>query len=196
MPSDGAPLAALTALSTATDDELIAACRRGDAEAWGEIVRRYERLVLAIARGYGLDTHAAADVAQTSFTILVQSLDRLRPETRLAPWLATVARRQTWRAVHGRSREPVVEMVDRHVVSDRSAIDDRTDIAWLAGGLARLGSRCRQLLEALYLRVDEPSYAQISAELAMPIGSIGPTRARCLAKLRALLGGQSGEEPS
>jgi RNA polymerase sigma factor (sigma-70 family) len=187
-------VSAIAALGAATDAELLAACREGDVDSWAEIVRRYERLVVAIARGYGLDSHAAADIAQTAFAILVQSLDRLRPDTRLAPWLATVARRHTWRALHHRSREPVVEVLEARAPGGPSPIDQHADVAWLADGLARLGSRCRQLLEALYLRADEPSYNEIAAELAMPIGSIGPTRSRCLAKLRLLLGDDDDAE--
>jgi RNA polymerase sigma factor (sigma-70 family) len=185
-----------TALRAATDDELLTACRSGDVDAWAEILRRYQRLVVAIARGYGLDSHAAADIAQTAFAVLVESLDRLRPGTRLAPWLATVARRHTWRALHHRRREPLVEDFEPRVTGEPSPIDVRTEVAWLADGLTRLGSRCRQLLEALFLRTDEPTYSEISAELAMPIGSIGPTRVRCLAKLRLLLGGDAAGECS
>jgi RNA polymerase sigma factor (sigma-70 family) len=178
----------------ASDDELIDACRADDRAAWAEVVRRYERLVLAQAHGYGLDGHAAADVAQITFAILVQSLDRLQPGTRLAPWLATVARRHTWRSLNQQRREPADGDDREERCTDVTTEDQRVDAMWLADGLARMGSRCRQLLEILYLRPDQPSYADIAVELDIPIGAIGPTRGRCLAKLRTLLEPAAADE--
>jgi DNA-directed RNA polymerase specialized sigma24 family protein len=84
-------------------------------------------------------------------------------------------------------REPVDGDDREERCTDVTAEDQRVDAMWLADGLARLGSRCRQLLEILYLRPDQPSYADIAVELEIPIGAIGPTRGRCLAKLRTLL---------
>ena len=122
----------------------------------------------------------------------MQSLGRLRADTRLAPWLSTVARRHTWRVLERRRRERLATRGDDDVaaglahddVGDHAA--SSADAEWLRSGLQRLSPRCRALLEALYLR-GEIAYVDIAEELGMPIGSIGPTRARCLAKLRDLL---------
>ncbi len=175
-----------------SDDDLVAACLSGDVGAWAEVVERYERLVRSIPRAYGLGSHDVDEITQLTFTILVQSLGRLRPDTRLAPWLSTVARRHTWRVLERRRREPLARDDDGDVAAGLAHDEVRdhataaADAEWLRAGLQRLSPRCRTLLEALYLR-GEVAYVDIAEELGMPIGSIGPTRARCLAKLRALL---------
>jgi RNA polymerase sigma factor (sigma-70 family) len=162
-------------------------CRRGDPAAWETLVGRYERLVFALARGYGLDSHAAADVAQSVFAVLLGSLDRLWPDTRMAAWLGTVARRHIWRLLHHRSREPLLGDGVPPTDLEPASEDRHATRSWVSEALLRLDGRCRELVEALYLRPDEPSYAQIAADLGMPIGSIGPTRSRCLERLRRLL---------
>lgn len=187
-----APAAAAVPDST-TDDDLIAACRRGDARAWNELVDRYERLVYSIPLNNGLSRDDAADIAQTTFTILLQSLDNLHAGSRLAPWLATVARRHTWRLARRRRREPVHPTAD---LAEEPALhgsvmpdEDRSfRTAWLHDGLAHIGERCRALLLALYFDDDQPAYDEIAARFGMRVGSIGPTRARCLARLREVLG--------
>jgi len=171
------------------DDELLAGCRAGDDAVWAELVRRYERLVRAIPRAYGLGTADVDEIAQITFSILVQSLDRLRPDSRLAPWLSTVARRHTWRLLEARRREPVMDIDDRMTGGDDNvavSAGQSADMAWVRHGLRLLPSRCRALLEALYL-TGELSYADIASDLGIPIGSIGPTRARCLERLRTIL---------
>lgn len=171
------------------DDELLAGCRAGDAAVWAELVGRYERLVRSIPRAYGLGATDVEEIAQMTFSVLVQSLDRLRPDSRLAPWLSTVARRHTWRLLEARRREPVMDIDDRRAPSyDNVAVSATRagDAAWVRDGLRLLPSRCRVLLEALYLD-GERSYADIAGDLEIPIGSIGPTRARCLEHLRSIL---------
>ncbi|MBA3982871.1 MAG: sigma-70 family RNA polymerase sigma factor [Acidimicrobiia bacterium] len=180
------------------DDELLAGCRAGDAAVWEELVRRYERLVRSIPRAYGLGTTDIEEIAQMTFSVLVQSLDRLRPDSRLAPWLSTVARRHTWRLLEARRREPVMDIDDRVAGSvDNVAVSagQAADVTWVRDGLRLLPSRCRVLLEALYL-AGERSYADIANDLGIPIGSIGPTRARCLERLRTILLHATKEVPS
>jgi RNA polymerase sigma factor (sigma-70 family) len=179
-----------------TDQDLILACRQGDEKAWERLLDNYERLVYSIPLNYGLSVEDAADVTQTTFMILMQSLDRLYPETRLAPWLATVARRHTWRFLERRRREKVDPEEDigenERLVEENgsriSEVEKWERIEWLNQGLNRLTQRCRELLLALYFDVDEPSYAEISKRFHMPVGSIGPTRARCLEHLKQHLG--------
>jgi RNA polymerase sigma factor (sigma-70 family) len=170
------------------DQSLLQACRRGDARAWQQILDRYERLVYSIPLNFGLRHSDADDVAQTTFTALLKSLDSIQDEERLGAWLATVARRQTWKLVERRRRESP----DDHASLDRISTDDDARAAverleWLHQGLALMEPRCRDLLSALYLDDSEPAYTEVAEKFGVPVGSIGPTRARCLQKLRTHL---------
>lgn len=176
-----------------TDDKLIARCRAGDAAAWEEVLGRYERLVFSIPLSYGLSRDEAADITQLSFTALLQSLDSLDPGSRLGPWLATVARRQTWRVLQQQRRRAPDDL---EALDAAAALIDRESAAplerwelveWLSSGLGRLSPRCRELLIALYFEGGDPAYAEVAARLGMPVGSVGPTRARCLEQLRQIL---------
>ena len=174
-----------------TDRDLIRACRAGDAPAWERLLNKYERLVFSISLNYGLTTDAAADVTQITFTILLQYLDTLPDDIRLSPWLATVARRHTWRLLAQNRREAVNSDEDLAGNEALGGIVDnreRQELAeWLYQGLSLLDERCRQLLLALYFDAEEPSYAEVAAHMKMPVGSIGPTRARCLEQMRQSL---------
>jgi RNA polymerase sigma factor (sigma-70 family) len=170
------------------DQSLLQACRRGDARAWQQILDRYERLVYSIPLNFGLRHSDADDVAQTTFTALLQSLDSIQDEERLGAWLATVARRQTWKLVERRRRESL----DDHTTLDRLSTDDDARakverLEWLHQGLSMMDDRCRALLGSLYFDDTEPAYADVAATFGIPVGSIGPTRARCLQKLRTHL---------
>ncbi|HFQ93741.1 MAG TPA: sigma-70 family RNA polymerase sigma factor [Anaerolineae bacterium] len=176
-----------------TDDELIRACRQGNEAAWETVLDKYERLVYSIPLNHGLTREDAADIAQLTFTILLQSLDALQPDSHLGPWLATVARRHTWRLLERRRRKSVGhedDLADSMVLpdeSDRHGREQAELAEWLLQGLARIGQRCRDLLSALYFDDKQPSYAEIALDLGVREGSIGPTRARCLARLREFL---------
>lgn len=171
-----------------TDHDLIRACRAGDARGWEQLLDKYERLIFSISLNYGLTTDDAADVTQITFTILLQNLDTLPAGVRLAPWLATVARRHTWRFLARSRREAVLPEEDL-AENERlgGTIDDseRWELAeWVSYGLSMLDERCRKLLLALYFDADQSSYAQVADRLNLPVGSIGPTRARCLEHMR------------
>ncbi len=196
--SSPAPSQASEAESTV--EGLLPACRAGDATAWQQLVARYERLVYSIPLRMGLDREEAADVFQLTFSALIHSLDAIRDESKLGGWLATVARRQSWAVLRRRKTE--VSFADVAPPEDPALLDERartlgmTDAnqiqswelsLWLDQGLARLSDKCRELLTALYLDVSEPSYAELAERLGMPVGSIGPTRARCLERLRQIL---------
>ncbi len=176
-----------------TDQELIDACRAGRHDAWHEVLTRYERLVFSIPLNFGLARADAADVAQLTFTALVEHLDRLRPDSNLGAWLATVARRYTLRALRVQRREfsGQDEDIGDHpmlmtlAAADSSAAWERVE--WLNQGLTLLDQRCRELLLRLYFSEDQPAYEVIAAELGLKVGSIGPIRGRCLERLRSLL---------
>jgi RNA polymerase sigma factor (sigma-70 family) len=139
----------------------------------------------------------AADVAQITFTILIQSLDSLAEDSRLGPWLVTVARRHTWRLLERKRRESASEHLEVADVAESAVLLGKSDAdsiehwelsQWLDTALSKLGDRCRELLLALYFQPERSSYAEVAADLDMPIGSIGPSRARCLKSLRRVLG--------
>lgn len=167
-----------------TDAQLLDRCRERDPAAWDLLVGRYERLVYSVAVRNGLSCHDAADVTQTTFLTLIDSLGNLRDAHRLASWLMTVARRQSWRVRNaGRRDVPLDHVPDR--VED--PWEDWDEVASMQDALAELGGPCRQLLQALYFDPDSPSYATIAEDLGRSVGGIGPMRGRCLEKLRAVL---------
>lgn len=167
-----------------TDIALLAACRAGDALAWDTLVRRYERLVYTVAVRNGLDVEDAADVCQSTFVALLEASDRLRNEERLASWLMTVARRQSWRIRRQREHERPVESLPE--VSDDPPVGWE-QVADVQGALGRLAEPCRSLLFALYFDPNQPPYAAIARQLGRSIGGIGPLRGRCLQRMRLLL---------
>jgi RNA polymerase sigma factor (sigma-70 family) len=172
-------------------EELVRAAADGDQAAWDAIVDRFQGLVWATARAHRLSRDDAADVAQTTWLRLVESLDRIREPERLGAWLVTTARRECLRHIRLHLRELPGDDTDVFEAPD----DDAPELALLTqerdAGLwrafTRLSERCQTLLRLLVSQ-DEPSYEAISAALDMPIGAIGPTRMRCLEKLRSFTG--------
>ncbi len=179
-----------------TDAEFIAACRNGEGDAWLLLVRRYEPLVFSVPLRYGLSRTEAEDVVQMTFEILLHSMNGLRPDSNLSAWLCTVARRHTWRLIKRNAHEVRPELSDdvdwTQLAEVLGAHDSRVFEHWeladlLNRGLDQLGGRCREMLIALYFEVDKPSYVDLATRWGVPIGTIGPTRARCLERLRQIL---------
>ncbi len=146
--------------------------------------------MFSVPRKYGLSTDDAADVTQLTFTILVQSMDRLPEDSKLGGWLTTVARRHTWRLLERNRRQGI----GRHAVLDENITGGGTEPIeswelgeWLHQGLSMIGQSCRELLFALYLDPGQPSYAEVARRMGMAVGSVGPTRIRCLERLRRVL---------
>jgi RNA polymerase sigma factor (sigma-70 family) len=182
-----------------TDAALVARCRRGDAQAWSALVRRFQPLVYAIALRAGLDEHAAADVFQVVFSRLMQHLPALAQPHRLQAWIVTTAKRETLHV--RRIGQRTVSMTGAGDGSGLGLEDTLPDPAPLAEqalselqqlyllrrAIDALDDRCRTLLLLLHGEQSGPmAYDQVALRLAMPLGSIGPTRARCLGKLRRL----------
>jgi RNA polymerase sigma factor (sigma-70 family) len=171
---------------------LLARAGQGDQRAWDALVSEHTRLLWSVARSFRLDAADANDVVQTTWLRLVEHLDSIEDPARLVGWLVTTARREAMRILRRSGRErPVVEdtVLDRPddgpPVDTALLVDERDKALWQA--FARLNDKCRRLLQ---VAVNEPqAYDEISAALGMPIGSIGPTRRRCLTQLRALLEG-------
>jgi RNA polymerase sigma factor (sigma-70 family) len=176
-----------------SDRDLIRGCRTGDVGAWQHVLRRYERLVFSIPRRYGLSREDAADITQLTLTILLQSIDKLPEDSNLGAWLTTVARRHTWRLLNRNRREKTVEYKERGDATPllpNSATEDMEHwelSQWLHHGLSLIAQPCRDLLYALYLEPEQPSYAVIARRMDMAVGSVGPTRIRCLGRLKQVL---------
>jgi RNA polymerase sigma factor (sigma-70 family) len=175
-----------------SDLDLIRGCREGDRAAWQAVMDKYERLVFSIPLNYGLSREDAADISQLTFSILIQSLDTLREDSRLGAWLATVARRHTWRLLERNRREGTGGERDLAASATLLGRDEEIErwelLEWLNEGLSLVSEPCRRLLQVLYFDPEQPSYAEVAERLSMPVGSIGPTRARCLQNLRKALG--------
>ena len=180
-----------------SDRDLILRCRRGSVGAWHQLLNKYERLVYSIPLRYGLSRDDAADIAQITFTILIQSLDSLSDDSRLGPWLVTVARRHTWRLLQRNRREAPDERLESTDIAESAVLLGKSDAdsiehwelsEWLEAGLSKVGDPCRELLLALYFHAEQSSYAEVAERLGRPVGSIGPSRARCLKRLRQVLG--------
>jgi RNA polymerase sigma factor (sigma-70 family) len=170
---------------------LLVAAREGDRGAFHEIVSELNPLLWHVARSQGLDRDSSADVVQSTWLSLVRSMASIREPKALIGWLVKVTRheairvRDKQRSERSVDTEEFVNLPGADVPPDRRLLDDerRTQL-WRA--VAKLDPRCQKLLRIVAF-VDRPSLEVVSAELGMPKGSIGPTRGRCLAKLRRLL---------
>ncbi len=172
--------------------ELVHAAAQRDKDAWDEIVVRFHPLVMSVTARYRLREQDAADVSQTLWLRLVQHLSTLREPAALPGWIVTTTRNECLRVLRIRQRtgtfDPLLEPPrSRGPAEEPSQVDEdlmrdeRHDA--LLGAFAELSGRHRELLELLL--ADPPvSYAEISERLDIPVGAIGPTRARALQKLR------------
>ncbi len=159
----------------------------GDQAAWGHLVERYNSLVWSVARSFRLSTHDATDITQTTWLRLVEHLDGIKEPDSIGSWLATTARNECLAHLRRQGRygvplETVPEVADvRAAPGDALLTQERDSELWAA--LGKVPERCQQLLRIL-ASDPPPTYEEVGAALSMAVGSIGPTRARCLEKLR------------
>jgi len=166
---------------------LVRAAAAGDERAWSALVDRFSKLVWAIARTHRLGADDAAEVSQTTWLRLAEHIDRLQDPSKVGGWLATTARHESLRVLRGAGRQ--IPMGDDMPEPDHPApaIDEellrneRDSMLWQA--FSRLPARDQALLRLL-VSDPMPSYEEIGAAMGMPVGSVGPTRARCLERLR------------
>lgn len=170
--------------------------RDGDTVALGEIVRELNPLLWHVARGAGLTAEESADVVQISWLELLRRLHEIRSPQALTSWLVTATRREAWRMRKLTRRQASDGAAQLESVADpdpgpgeRLLTDERDRVLWRH--VQRLPGRCRELLR-IVAQVARPDYATVAEALGMPVGSIGPTRGRCLAKLRELLQADPG----
>lgn len=181
----------------ASDEELIIACREGNETAWEIIVYKYQNLIFSVPRRAGLDRDAASDVLQEVFKTLFEKLDLLEQPQFLRAWLTTTARHKTIHFIQKEKRGKILPLLDeeneiKYEVSDDALLPDENLIRLekenqIELALSEIDVRCRRLLMMLYLEIEPISYQQIAETLDLPVGSIGPTRARCLKKLLKFL---------
>jgi len=176
-------------LGTATGHSnaaLLELAARGDLAAWGRLVEEYDGLVHSVARSFRLQAADVHDVAQTTWLRLVQHLHTIHDPERLAGWLTVTARRESLSVLRKASREAPRSMVDETpdpTVDPERSVVSREVARELWGAVDGLTPRQQKLLIALF-REELDSYDEVAARCAMPIGSIGPTRARGLSRLR------------
>jgi RNA polymerase sigma factor (sigma-70 family) len=172
--------------------ELVRRAASGERAAWESLVQRYEGLLWSVARSHRLDAASASDVVQTTWLKLLEHVDDLRNPEALSGWLATTARNECLRVLRHQSRTVPTDddrMPEDSMPSNLDAqllAEERDAELWR--GFAKLTARCQALLRML-ASDPPPSYEDVSAALGMPVGSIGPTRGRCLATLRRAIAG-------
>ena len=176
------------------DEMLVKAAREGNSQAWDALVERFLNRVWAVARAHRLSPADAEDVCQVTWLRLLTHLDTIREPERVGAWLATTARHECLGVLRKAGRQLPVgddDMLEPpnapSTPLDAGVLTAERDAA-LWGALATLSPKCQRLLRAL-MADPEPSYQEVSAGLGIPIGSIGPTRARCLNHLRQKMAG-------
>ena len=177
------------------DARLVARCLEGDARSWEALVRRHERLVYAIGRSYRLGEEDLGDVFQDVFSALLKGMPRLRDGRTLVRWLsstteriarATALRRRREAAREDRA-EATIERLPQMSEPVGAGLEQAERRHLVRMALAGISVRCKRLLEALYYEDPTPTYGSLSQRLGVPVGSLGPTRARCMERLREVL---------
>lgn len=171
--------------------QLIEACRQQDHLAWNELVARYERLVFTVPLRYGLPRTEAEDVFQAVWLTLLNHLQALEQPERIGAWLVTTAKRETWSRRRGADYdqdagvtvEQLNELMAAEETSEEMIVQYERQTA-VRRALSLLEEKCQKLLQLLYYPTEKVEYSDIASQLNVPVGSIGPTRARCLEKLR------------
>jgi RNA polymerase sigma factor (sigma-70 family) len=178
---------------------LARAAADGDETAWNALVNGFSGLIWSVARGYHLSAADAADVFQTAWLRLAEHLGRIEDPQRVGAWLATTARHEALRIARSATRFiPTDDLTyfdvghtddnppEQAVLDSEQAALDSELVSRLWRSLGELSERCQRLLRVL-IATPPPSYTEVAAALDMPVGSIGPTRARCLEQLRVRL---------
>ena len=186
-----------------SDAELVARCREGQQAAWSMLVRRFQRLIYTVPRRAGLNDEQAADVFQTVFSRLHEHLPRLDDGSRVHAWLVTTAKRESLRVLEqsrrmvnlappgdgdepGAEEDPMDRLPDEGPLPE-DLISTLQQHHRLRQAVDRLEPRSRQFVELLFLQDEPLPYSEIATRLGIAEGSIGPTRARVLEKLRGIL---------
>jgi RNA polymerase sigma factor (sigma-70 family) len=176
-----------------SDAEVVRACRAGDEAAWRELVERFSRYVLAIARAHRLSEADAEDVFQETFARIYEHLGRLRSDEAVRPWIGQLARRLCIDRLRASVRDPVAEAAEEQGEIDRrlGAVDEAVSVQ---EAMRTLSGDCREILDRFFCR--DQSYNTIGELLELPPGTIASRISRCLGKLRVAYEGRSGPAPT
>lgn len=182
------------------DEALVDACLAGDEAAWTALIRRYRRLIYSIPFAYRMTSDQADEIFQSVALKLFKHLGTLRRRAGLTSWLIVTTRRECASARRTAGRfSPMDDGAEDVPLQDPpDVLRELHEIACehtLALAFERMDPVCHQLLRALYLEEPTPSYKELSNRMGRPVGSLGPTRSRCLEKLREIYVGLGGEEP-
>lgn len=172
-----------------SDPEIVSRCLSGDGQAWEALIMRYRRLIYSVPVKFGFATADCSDVYQTICLKLLEHLHELKDERKVSAWLITTTKRQCILMRSHRLRESSTDD-DFDASADPGLNVEDVSIQTeeqqtVRDAVEELPEKCRNLLAMLYFDANNPSYEEISQKLNMPVPSIGPTRARCLEKLRA-----------
>lgn len=168
------------------DSKLIEACLAGNDQAWAALIERYSRLIYAIPIRFGFSQMVADEIFQETCLILLEKLNTLHNRHRLNSWLMTVCRRI---CIHRLKQQKEItqsfnslEVRDHTLPLENELIElEQQYIVRIA--LANLPARCQELINNLFFVTPSPSYEDIAQKLNISVGSVGPTRLRCLRKL-------------
>jgi RNA polymerase sigma factor (sigma-70 family) len=188
-------------LSQRDDRWLVRACLSGDHEAWEEMITRYQRLIYSIPLKARLSQDDAADIFQSVCLKLYEKLATIRDTERISSWLITTTSRECWRVSARNRRQNSTGSTDEEgadllneIPAEGPLLDEQREALerqqHVRQGIAALPDRCRRLITMLFYQKDEMSYVDIARQMNMPVPSVGPTRARCLEKLKKLLEGK------
>ena len=184
-----------------SDAALIAACLEGDLPSWDALIARYQSFIYTLTFRLGVSSPDAEDIFQNVCIRLFQHLGELRDASRLASWLAAITRQEVWGLARRPSSLPLSGVVENERTSPTACFGAQPPLSpedaalrleqeqIVRLGLQDLSEPCRELLSLLYGEASACSYADAAARLALPVGSIGPKRARCLEQLKKILAG-------
>lgn len=175
-----------------SDPELISLCLKGDARAWEALILRYRRLIYSVPVRFSFEPADAADVFQAVCLKLLEHLHDIKDDRKISGWLVTTTTRQCLHVKSLKTRETtsddttLEEQADpTHNVEDLRVLTEQEQT--IREAVDELAQRCRMLIGMLYFDHTSPSYDEISQKMDIPVASIGPTRARCLEKLKTIL---------
>jgi len=171
--------------------ELFERYRSGEAAAMGDLVALLTPILWHTVRAQRLDRESTEDVLQTTWLALVGHAESISDSRAVLQWMLVAAKREAWRLLRGQTRQTPTEIDEDAVATPDSQLPENVtlreaDDQVLWSHVSALPQRCRELLRVIAF-ADRPDYAELARALRMPVGSIGPTRGRCLAKLRASL---------
>lgn len=183
--------------SDTTDEALLAACVSGERMAWDALIERYAGLVIGTARRSGASGPLADDVMQTVFAVLLRRVATIRDPAALPQWLIVTTKRTTWRLVRASGAAPVglpPDMLDTGGTDPVELLAAHERAGRVRGALDSLADPCRAIVRALFFEQPTPEYRVIAERLDLPIGSLGPMRARCLRRLANALHAETALE--